>query len=44
MSTALLVETRRQWRNTRLRCDCQGYWFPHRKSGGACIHGARSDY
>lgn len=23
-------------RNTRLRCDCLGYWFPHRKGGGAC--------
>lgn len=28
-------------RNTRLRCDCGGYWFPHRKGGGACDHGER---
>ncbi len=32
------------WRNTRLRCDCGGYWFPHRRTGGACIHGPRSAY
>jgi hypothetical protein len=32
------------WRNTRLRCDCSGYWFPHRKTGGACTHGPRSDF
>ena len=25
-----------KWRNTRLRCDCGGYWFPHRRGGGAC--------
>ena len=22
----------------RLVCWCTGYWFPHRKSGGACEH------
>ena len=33
-----------KWRNTRLRCDCGGYHFPHRRTGGACTHGARSDY
>lgn len=33
-----------RWRNTRLRCDCSGYWFPHRKTGGACVHGPRSDF
>lgn len=32
------------WRNTRRRCDCSGYWFPHRKTGGACEHGPRRDY
>lgn len=21
-------------RSTRLRCDCHGYWFPHRRGGG----------
>jgi hypothetical protein len=33
-----------KWRNTRLRCDCGGYWFPHRRTGGACTHGPRADY
>lgn len=33
-----------RWRNTRLRCDCGGYHFPHRRTGGACIHGPRSDF
>jgi hypothetical protein len=33
-----------RWRNTRLRCDCGGYHFPHRKTGGACHAGARADY
>ena len=28
----------------RLACHCQGYHFPHRKEGGACWHGPRSDY
>jgi hypothetical protein len=27
-----------RWRNTRLRCDCGNYWFPHRRGGGACAH------
>ena len=32
--------------NTRLRCDCGAYWFPHRKTGGACDHAApgKRDY
>jgi len=38
------VPASRAWRNTRLRCDCGGYWFPHRKGGGACYHGPRSSY
>lgn len=38
------VPASRLWRNTRLRCDCGGYHFPHRRTGGACIHGARSEY
>lgn len=25
-------------------CWCGGYWFPHRKGGGACHHSPRSDY
>ncbi|MDP4300376.1 hypothetical protein [Leptothrix discophora] len=32
------------WRATRERCDCGGYWFPHRITGGACHHGPRCDY
>jgi len=34
-----------RWRRNRLRkCLCAGYWFPHRKGGGACLHGARAEY
>jgi len=25
-------------RNRRLKCDCGGYHFPHRKGGGFCYH------
>lgn len=25
-------------------CWCGGYWFPHRKGGGACHHSPRCDY
>lgn len=25
-------------------CWCGGYWFPHRKGGGACEHSPRADY
>lgn len=32
------------WRNTRLRCDCMGYHFPHRRGGGACDSSPRRDY
>jgi hypothetical protein len=32
------------WRATRLRCDCMGYHFPHRKGGGACDASPRRDY
>lgn len=28
----------------RLVCWCGGYWFPHRKAGGACDHSPRADY
>lgn len=38
------VPAPRTWRNTRLKCECGGYHFPHRKTGGACYHGPRSDY
>ena len=33
------------WRRHRLqKCDCGGYWFPHRKGGGACYYSSRRDY
>lgn len=25
-------------RNRRLKCECGGYHFPHRRGGGACEH------
>lgn len=27
----------------RLVCTCGGYWFPHRKGGGACEHSPTRD-
>lgn len=27
----------------RLVCACHGYWFPHRKGGGACDHSKTRD-
>jgi hypothetical protein len=30
-------------RNQRLKCTCSGYWFPHRKGGGACDHSKTRD-
>ena len=33
-----------RWRNTRLRCDCGGYGFPHRRQGGACDHSPRRNF
>jgi len=35
------VSRARYLRNTRLRCNCDGYWFPHRTGGGACRTGYR---
>jgi hypothetical protein len=36
---------RSRWeRNTRLVCYCTGYWFPHRRGGGACDSSPRADY
>jgi len=35
----------RRWRrNQRLKCWCGGYWFPHRRGGGACDQSPRRDY
>lgn len=31
-------------RNKRLRCNCAGYWFPHRAGGGACVSSPRAGY
>lgn len=34
-----------QWlRRKREKCECGGYWFPHRRGGGACSHSPRADY
>lgn len=27
----------------RLVCNCAGYWFPHRRAGGACDHSKSRD-
>lgn len=27
----------KRWERPR-PCSCTGYWFPHRKGGGACEH------
>jgi hypothetical protein len=34
----------RQTRNQKLRCDCHGYWFPHRRGGGACEASRTREY
>ncbi len=31
-------------RHQRQKCGCGGYWFPHRKGGGACEHSPTRDY
>ena len=31
-------------RHQREKCWCLGYWFPHRRGGGACDHSPRVDY
>lgn len=34
-----------RWRlNQRLKCECGGYHFPHRRTGGACDHSPTRDY
>lgn len=30
-------------RNQRLKCECGGYWFPHRRGGGACDYSKTRD-
>ena len=42
MPKRLLGET--LTKNKRLKCECYGYWFPHRRTGGACTHGPRSEF
>ena len=43
-----MPRTLQGWFDKRGRevCGCTGYWFPHRKTGGACEHGPpmRVDY
>ena len=39
----MFVCRRKVWRNSRNRCDCEGYWFPHRRGGGACDHSKTRD-
>lgn len=41
---ATRIRSSAQHRATRERCDCCGYWFPHRKGGGACDFSSRKDY
>ena len=36
--------TPRRDKRGRLVCWCGGYHFPHRRTGGACVHGSRTDY
>lgn len=31
-------------RHQREKCQCGGYWFPHRKGGGACEHSRNRHY
>ncbi len=38
------IKSRGVWSGTEQRCNCSGYWFPHRKGGGACDHSPRSDF
>lgn len=38
------LRSQSKWRNTKLRCDCGGYWFPHRRGGGACDFSPRAAY
>lgn len=33
----------RRDKHGRLVCWCTGYWFPHRKGGGACDHSKSRD-
>ena len=36
------IEVERE-RSSRERCDCIGYQFPHRKTGGWCVHNPELD-
>ena len=38
------LSRRVSWRASAQRCDCGGYWFPHRRGGGACDYSRRRDY
>lgn len=43
-SSLMMSRSSAKWRATRLRCDCFGYWFPHRRGGGACEHSSRRTF
>lgn len=36
------VLTRRKRKKNQITCWCDGYWFPHRKTGGWCNHNPNS--
>ena len=37
--------TQAYWAKHKLeKCECGGYWFPHRKGGGACEHSSKKDF
>lgn len=40
----LIGDSNRLRRNFIQKCECGGYHFPHRRTGGACAHGPRRDY
>lgn len=45
MATATATRVAAAQRGKRPKpCWCGGYWFPHRKGGGACEHSPRADY
>jgi hypothetical protein len=38
------IKSKKVWTGTLYRCRCDGYWFPHRRGGGACKHSPRSEF
>lgn len=39
-----LTSQKRPTRNQRRKCDCGGYWFPHRRASGTCYSSPSRDY